>query len=57
MNFLALVVLSEFDGLFFKTVAKTTIFGRALDGEDEEKTGVNLEKLLKIEVTTSRMAN
>jgi len=54
MNFLALVVLSEFDVFFFKTIAKTTVFGRALEGETD---GVNLEKLLKIEVTTSRFAN
>ena len=57
MNFLALVVLSEFDNYFFETIAKTTVFGMALNEEDTEKTGVDLDKLLLIEVTTARFAN
>lgn len=55
MNFLALVVLSEFDNYFFQTIAKTTVFGKALSGDDNS--GVDLETLLNIEVTTSRFAN
>ena len=71
MNFLALVVLSEFDNFFFKTIA-TTVFGKVLEGyyqettvcecacaekENKETIVIDLDKLLKIEVTTSRMAN
>ena len=61
MNFLALVVLSEFDNFFFATVANSTVFGKALgDGEiqlleDDHK--LPLDDLLKIQVTTSRFAN
>jgi len=57
MNFLALVVLSEFDNFFFKTIAKTTVFGRILEGTDQGTSGIDLDKLLMIEVTTSVMAN
>lgn len=61
MNFLALVVLSEFDNFFFATVASTTVFGKALKDGDEitlpEDRKLMLADLLKIEVTTSRLAN
>lgn len=62
MNFLALVVLSEFDNFFFATVASSTVFGKALDGDGEiqllkDDHKLALDDLLKIEVTTSRFAN
>lgn len=69
MNFLALVVLSEFDNFFFSTVSSTTVFGKALesgeidlpattdeDGKERSNT-LPLDDLLKIEVTSSRFAN
>ncbi len=70
MNFLALVVLSEFDDFFFTSVSGNTVFGKALkDGDkitlpdlkDRDKItrpGRKLKfvDLLKIEVTTSNWA-
>ena len=51
MNFLALVVLQEFDGFFFEAFKGDTTFGIVLDGG--EVRGIDLETLTKIEVTTS----
>ena len=55
MNFMAIVVLAEFDNHFFQTIVKTTVFGKALNDGDYD--GVNLKTLLHIEVTTSQCAN
>ncbi len=61
MNFLAIVVLTEFDNFFFSTVASTTVFGKALKDGDEitlpKDRKLQLKDLLKIEVTTSKLAN
>ena len=62
MNFLALVVLTEFDNFYFRSVARTTVFGKALDGGDLEKEEQDsddlelftLEELLKVQVTTAK---
>ena len=62
MNFLAIVVLTEFDNFFFKSVSRTTVFGKALDSGDlikEENDSKDLElftleKLLKVQVTTAK---
>ena len=51
MNFLALVVLQEFDGFFFEAFKGDTTFGKALDGGEYD--GTDLKTLTKIEVTTS----
>ena len=65
MNFLALVIISDFDDYFFVTVSSDPMAMLIKDGEleiddmkdEENKKGkILLEKLLKIEVTTSERA-
>ena len=61
MNFLALVIISDFDDYFFVTVSDDPMARLIKDEELEidDRTGDNkilLEELLKIEVTTSERA-
>ena len=58
MNFLALIIISDFDDYFFITVSTDPMSKLITEGELEidEKTGDNkilLENVLKIQVTTS----
>ena len=65
MNFLALVILTEFDNFFFKAVARTTVFGKALDSgvltkeenDSDDLELVTLAELLKVQVTTAKQAD
>ena len=60
MNFLALVIISEFDDYFLST-AETEVFAQALDNGDDGEIKVfdgkkKLEDILKVRCTTSHNA-
>ena len=64
MNFLAIVVLTEFDNFFFKSVSRTTVFGKLLAGGDPKEEDdtkeldlFTLDDLLRVQVTTAKMAD
>ena len=54
-DFLALLIISEFDDYFFLTVDKTMLGKMIKDGEIEAKEGskISIKELLKIETSTS----
>ena len=54
-DFLALLIISEFDDYFFLTVDKTMLGKMIKDGEMEAKEGskLSIKELLKIETSTS----
>ena len=60
MNFLALVIIADFDDYFFMTVKNDKMAKLISDGElelEEGKDKVVLEDLLKFEITTSGRAS
>ena len=57
MNFIALLIIADFDDYFFMTVAKTSIGVLIKEGQVEAGDGVmSLKELTKIETTTSNRA-